>query len=56
MPPFSCLSPKQYHVVDVVCTRLSLRQSLYKFDACGHDPKQPPGTIVQPGSLSPLRP
>jgi hypothetical protein len=50
------LSSMQYHSVYVVCTRLSRRLSLYKFDACGHDPKQSPGITVQPGSLSPLHP
>jgi hypothetical protein len=56
MPPLSCLLSVQCHFVYVVCARLSLRQSLYKFDAYGHDPKQPPGMTVDPGSLSPLRP
>jgi fructoselysine-6-P-deglycase FrlB-like protein len=56
MPPASILSSVQYHCVYVVCTRLSQRLSLYKSDARGHDPKQPPGITVQPGSLSPLHP
>lgn len=56
MTPANSLSPQQYHSVYVVCTPLSQRQSLYKFDACGHDPKQPPGITVQPSPLSTLRP
>jgi hypothetical protein len=56
MTDFCRLSPMQCQFVYVVCTRLSLRQSLYKSDACGHDPMQPPGMIVESGSLSPLRP
>jgi hypothetical protein len=50
------LSPLQYRATHVVCKHLSLRQSLYKSDAYGHDPKQPPGMTVESGSLSPLRP
>jgi hypothetical protein len=56
MPALRLLSPVQYHSMHVVCKHLSLRQSLYKFDAYGHDPKQPPGMTVESGSLSPLRP
>jgi hypothetical protein len=56
MPTVHLLSPVQCHSVYVVCKHLSLRQSLYKFDASGHDPKQPPGMNVDSGSLSPLRP
>ena len=56
MPAIPCLSPKQYHFVYVVCKPLSRRQSLYKSDAYGHHPKQPPGMIVEPGSLSQFRP
>jgi hypothetical protein len=56
MPSLQTLPLTQYHIVYVVCTRLPLRQSLYKSDACGHDPKQPPGITVQPASLSPLHP
>jgi hypothetical protein len=50
------LSPKQCQSVYVVCTPLSLPQSLYKSDAYGHHPKQPPGMTVESGSLSLLRP
>jgi hypothetical protein len=56
MPTAVHLSGLQYHFIYVVSKRLSPRQSLYKFDAYGHDPKQPPGVIVESGSLSPLRP
>jgi hypothetical protein len=56
MPTAVQLSGLQYHFIHVVCKHLSLRQSLYKFDASGHDPKQPPGMTVDSGSLSPLRP
>jgi hypothetical protein len=56
MPIRFVLPPLQYHSVYVVRKPLSLRHSLYKCDAYGHHPKQPPGITVQPGSLSPLRP
>jgi hypothetical protein len=56
MPPRPRLPGVPCHFVYVVCTHLSLQQSLYKFDACRHDPKQPPGMTVLPGPLSPLRP
>jgi hypothetical protein len=56
MPTFCPLPPLQYHFVYVVCKPLSPPQSLYKFDAYGHHPKQPPGMTVESGSLSPLRP
>jgi hypothetical protein len=56
MPTCRPLPLMQCHFVYVVCAPLSLRQSLYKFDACRHDPKQPPGMTVQPGPLSSLRP
>jgi hypothetical protein len=56
MPTISRLSPRQCHFVYVVCTPLSPPQSLYKLDAYGHHPKQPPGMTVEPGSLSSLRP
>jgi hypothetical protein len=56
MPTVLRLPLKQCHFVYVVCTPLSLRQTLYKSDACGHDPKQPPGMTVEPGFLSSLRP
>jgi len=50
------LPPVQCHFVYVVCTPLSLSQSLYKFDAYRHDSRQPPGMIAPPGPLSSLRP
>jgi hypothetical protein len=50
LPGASC------HFVYVVCMPLSLRQSLYNFDAYRHDSRQPPGLNVPPGLLSPLRP
>jgi hypothetical protein len=56
MPAPNQLPRKQCHFVYVVCTPLSPPQSLYKSDAYGHHPKQPPGMTVEPGSLSPLRP
>jgi hypothetical protein len=56
MPALRSLSPMQYYFVYVVCTPLSSPQSLYKCDAYGHDPKQPPGMTVEPGFLSLLRP
>jgi hypothetical protein len=56
MPFPNPLPPKQCQFVYVVCTPLSLRLSLYKSDACGHDRKQPPGMTVEPGSLSQFRP
>lgn len=56
MTAFSPLPFKQCHFVYVVCKPLSPRQTLYKPDAYGHHPKQPPGMTVGPGSLSPLRP
>jgi hypothetical protein len=56
MPSLPRLSSLQCHFVYVVCMPLSLRLTLYKFDAYGHHPKQPPGMTVQPASLSSLRP
>jgi hypothetical protein len=56
MPTIRHLSPQQYHFVYVVCTPRSQPQLLYKFDAYGHHPKQPPGMTVESGSLSLLRP
>jgi hypothetical protein len=56
MPIFHPLPPVQCHFVYVVCMPLPLRLSLYKIDAYGHHPKQPPGMTVESGSLSPLRP
>ena len=55
MPTVLTLSPVQCYFVYVVCTPLSLRQFLYKFDACRHDSRQPPGMTVPPGPLSSLR-
>ncbi len=45
-----------YHFVHVVCTHLSVRQSLDRFDAYGHHQEHPPGPFVLPGFLSSFRP
>jgi hypothetical protein len=55
MPSLHHLPPVQCHFVYVVCARLSLRQSLYKFDACGHHREQP-GILAQACPLSLLHP
>jgi hypothetical protein len=56
MPSLARLPGVSCHFVYVVCMPLSLRQSLYKFDAYRHDSRQPPGMTVLPGPLSSLRP
>jgi hypothetical protein len=56
MPPVSRLPGASCHFVYVVCTPLSGRLSLYKFDAYRHDSRQSPRMSVLFGPLSSLRP